>query len=136
MAELWLNGNMHCVVEREMDSMLYDVFCQSHKSLSHAYEKELFMHIACFLTDKDLDYVVKIFGYEFNALSRINTLLNKHLISVSPNNKLMMHRLHQEMGRTIADQESDNLLERSRVWRNEESYKVLKKERVHKECKV
>ncbi|XP_076923860.1 disease resistance protein RPS6-like [Bidens hawaiensis] len=45
---------------------------------------------------------------------------------VAPNNKLMMHRLLQDMGRSIVDRESPIPAQRSRVWRNKESYDLLR----------
>ncbi|GKA84087.1 TMV resistance protein N-like protein, partial [Tanacetum coccineum] len=115
-----------CRMESEMESTIYHVFKRSYNSLPHDFEKELFLHIACFFTGVDMDYVMKIFEHDFAVLSGVNTLIDKHLVSVSPDKKLMMHRLHQEMGKAIVDQESNIPTKRSRVWRNEESYQVLR----------
>ncbi|CAI9269370.1 unnamed protein product [Lactuca saligna] len=75
----------------------------------------------------NMDYVVKILEHDYNALSGIKSLSNRCLLSVSPNKKLMMHRLVQEMGKNIVRQESRFPIERSRVWLSGESHKILTK---------
>ncbi|KAI3670850.1 hypothetical protein L1987_87492 [Smallanthus sonchifolius] len=97
-------------------------------SLPNTAAKELFLHIACFFIDKDLDYVVKILEHDYSAISGIKTLVTRCLLSVSPNKKLVMHRLLQEMGKNIVRQESPKFpLERSRVWLSSDSYNILRK---------
>ncbi|KAI3496029.1 hypothetical protein L1887_38379 [Cichorium endivia] len=116
------------LLEKEIDSGIQRVLIRSYESLPHASNKELFLHIACFLNGIDMDYVVKILEQDYSALSGIKTLTNRCLLSVSPNKKLMMHPLLQEMGRTIVHQESPKApAKRSRVWRNTDSYYVLRK---------
>ncbi|KAJ0605573.1 putative kelch-type beta propeller, leucine-rich repeat domain superfamily [Helianthus annuus] len=90
--------------------------------------RELFLHIACFFIGIDMDYVVKILEPDYSATSGIKTLINRCLLSVSRNKKLMMHRLIQEMGKNIVCQESTKLpSRRSRVWLSSDSYKILSK---------
>ncbi|KAI3802752.1 hypothetical protein L1987_30895 [Smallanthus sonchifolius] len=89
--------------------------------------KMLFLHIACFFVGKDRDYVEKILGPDYSAVSGIKTLIYRCLLSVSPNKKLTMHRLLQEMGKHIVRQESDIPAERSRVWLSSDSHKILSK---------
>ncbi|KAI3709347.1 hypothetical protein L2E82_39107 [Cichorium intybus] len=116
------------LLERETDSGIQRVLIRSYESLPHASNKELFLHIACFLIGIDMDYVVKILEHDYSALSGIKTLTSRCLLSVSPKKKLMMHPLLQEMGRTIVHQESPkDPAKRSRVWRNMDSYDVLRK---------
>ncbi|XP_023760973.1 disease resistance protein RPS4 isoform X1 [Lactuca sativa] len=115
------------LLEKEMDSRIQNVLIMSYKSLSFDLEKELFLHIACFFVGVDMDYVVKILEHDYNALSGIKSLSNRCLLSVSPNKKLMMHRLVQEMGKNIVRQESRFPIERSRVWLSGESHKILTK---------
>ncbi|KAJ9552019.1 LOW QUALITY PROTEIN: hypothetical protein OSB04_016064 [Centaurea solstitialis] len=115
------------LLEREIDSGIQRVLIRSYNCLPHDSNKELFLHIACFFIGKDMDYVVKILERDYSALSGIKTLTNRCLLSVSPTKKLRMHRLLQEMGRTIVHQESPkDPAKRSRVWRNLESYNVLR----------
>ncbi|KAL7584408.1 hypothetical protein Lser_V15G46313 [Lactuca serriola] len=115
------------LLEKEVDSRIQNVLIMSYKSLSGDLEKELFLHIACFFVGKDADYVVKILQHDYCAFSGIKSLSNRCLLSVSPNNKLMMHPLLQEMGKNIVRQESKFPAKRSRVWLSSDSYKILSK---------
>ncbi|XP_023731175.1 probable disease resistance protein At4g19520 isoform X3 [Lactuca sativa] len=114
-------------LEKDIHSRIHNVLIMSYNSLSLVLEKELFLHIACFFVGKDKDYVVKILQHDYNAASGITSLSNRCLLSVSPNNKLMMHRLLQEMGKNIVRQESKFPEQRSRVWLSSDSYKILSK---------
>ncbi|KAJ9551415.1 hypothetical protein OSB04_015460 [Centaurea solstitialis] len=116
------------VLKKDIHSRIHDVLERSYNSLPYNSEKELFLHIACFFVGKDMDYVAKILEPDYSAVSGIKTLINRFLLSISSSNKLMMHRLLQEMGRNIVRKESFKLPEkRSRVWHSAESYKILKK---------
>ncbi|KAL4582001.1 hypothetical protein LXL04_006538 [Taraxacum kok-saghyz] len=96
--------------------------------LTHESNKELFLHIACFFVGKDKDYVEKILEHDCSAISGIQILCNRCLLSVSPKNKLVMHRLLQEIGKSIVRQEALKFPEkRSRVWLSSDSYKILSK---------
>ncbi|XP_035832789.1 uncharacterized protein LOC110875549 [Helianthus annuus] len=54
--------------------------------------------------------------------------IERCLLSVSPNKKLIMHRLLQEMGKNIVRHESiKSPAKRSRVWLNIDTYKILSK---------
>ncbi|KAI3495677.1 hypothetical protein L1887_38023 [Cichorium endivia] len=116
------------VLDKDFDSRIQSVLITSYESLPSVLEKELFLHIACFFIGKDEDYVVKILEHDYSAISGIKTLSNRCLVSVSPNKKLMMHRLLQEMGKHLVRQESSKFpIKRSRVWLSSESYKILSK---------
>ncbi|KAI3827464.1 hypothetical protein L1987_01540 [Smallanthus sonchifolius] len=70
---------------------------------------------------------MELSGYwSLTAISGIKTLINRCLLSVSPNKKLMMNRLVQEMGIYLVRRESDVPRNRSRVWLSSDSYKILK----------
>ncbi|KAI3709736.1 hypothetical protein L2E82_39502 [Cichorium intybus] len=115
-------------LDKDFDSRIQSVLITSYESLPSILEKELFLHIACFFIGKDEDYVVKILEHDYSAISGIKTLSNRCLLSVSPNKKLMMHRLLQEMGKHLVRQESSKFpIKRSRVWLSSESYKILSK---------
>ncbi|KAD2805261.1 hypothetical protein E3N88_38638 [Mikania micrantha] len=105
---------------------IYSVLKKSYDSLPYDSDRELFLHIACFFVGTDIDYVVKMLEPDYSAVSRIKTLIKRCLLYVAPNNKLMMHRLLQDMGKNIVDRESPVPAERSRVWRNEESCDILR----------
>ncbi|KAI3827480.1 hypothetical protein L1987_01556 [Smallanthus sonchifolius] len=93
------------LLEKDIHSRIQGVLEKSYMSLPYNSEKELFLHIACFFIGKDVDYVVKILEPDYSATSGIQTMINRCLLSVSPNKKLMMHRLVQEMGKNIVRQE-------------------------------
>ncbi|KAD6455162.1 hypothetical protein E3N88_09868 [Mikania micrantha] len=77
---------------------------------------------------QNMDYVIKILDPDYSAMSGIKTLVDSCLLSVSPDKKLMMHRLLQEMGRNIVRQESVKFpAKRSRIWLSNDSYKILSK---------
>nr|XP_043629725.1 disease resistance protein RPV1-like [Erigeron canadensis] len=114
--------------EKELHARILDVLIGSYESLPLHSHRSLFLHIACFFVGKDRDYVEKILEPDYSALSGIETLFESCLLSVSPNKKLMMHRMLQEMARTIVYKESpENPAKRSRVWKDEDSYDILKK---------
>ncbi|KAI3670839.1 hypothetical protein L1987_87481 [Smallanthus sonchifolius] len=80
------------------------------------------------VSEYDVDYVVKILEPDYSAKSGIQTLINRYLLSVSPNKKIMMHRLVQEMVKNIVRQESTKFPEeRSRVWLSSDYHKILRK---------
>ncbi|KAD6454686.1 hypothetical protein E3N88_09392 [Mikania micrantha] len=82
----------------------------------------------CFFIGKDMDYVIKILDPDYSVVSGIKTLIDRCLLSITSNKKLMMHRLLQEMGRNIARQESVKFpARRSRIWLSSDSYKILSK---------
>ncbi|KAJ9550868.1 hypothetical protein OSB04_014913 [Centaurea solstitialis] len=113
---------------KDIHSRIQDVLKRGYDLLPYPSEKELFLHIACFFVGKDMHYVEKILEPDYSAVSGIQTLTNRCLLAVSPNNKLMMHRLLQEMGRNIVREESfKHPVARSRVWLNVDSYKILKR---------
>ncbi|KAL9998015.1 putative kelch-type beta propeller, P-loop containing nucleoside triphosphate hydrolase [Helianthus debilis subsp. tardiflorus] len=113
---------------RDIDSRIKGVLIRSYMSLPSDTVRELFLHIACFFIGIDMDYVAKILEPDYSATSGIKTLINRCLLSVSRNKKLMMHRLIQEMGKNIVCQESTKLpSRRSRVWLSSDSYKILSK---------
>ncbi|GJX11431.1 TMV resistance protein N-like protein [Tanacetum coccineum] len=121
--------SMMTSLERQVPFNIQEVLIKSYSSLQQEHVKELFLHIACFFNGKDKDYVEKILEPDYNAVSGIVTLINSCFLSVSPDNKLIMHRLLQDMGRTIVLAESPRLPgDRSRVWRDNESHEVLRKD--------
>ncbi|XP_076959804.1 disease resistance protein Roq1-like [Bidens hawaiensis] len=97
----------------------------SFDSLS-SENKELFKHIACFFVGKDREFTEII----LNTRTGITHLVEKCLLSVKRDNKLAMHSLIQDMGRDFVHQESPEIIwKRSRIWRHEDSFKVLGKKR-------
>ncbi|KAL6315725.1 hypothetical protein AAG906_006587 [Vitis piasezkii] len=107
---------------------IQEVLKVSYKGLDDK-EKNIFLDIACFFKGEDKDYVMEILdGCGFFSLSGIRALIEKSLITISWNNKLMMHDLIQEMGREIVRQQSlEEPSKRSRLWFHEDIYDVLQK---------
>ncbi|MFS7950263.1 putative TIR domain, P-loop containing nucleoside triphosphate hydrolase [Helianthus anomalus] len=112
---------------KSMADKIQVVLQKSYESLPYKHMKMLFLHIACFFVGKDIDYVEKILEPDYSAIVGIKTLINRCLLSVSPNKKLTMHRLLQEMAKNIVRQESDLPANRSRVWLSSDSYRILGK---------
>ncbi|KAK1425253.1 hypothetical protein QVD17_20601 [Tagetes erecta] len=125
--EYW--KNQLNILEKDMHFDIQKVLQTSYESLPYNSLKMLFLHIACFFIGKDMDYVVKILEPDYSAISGIKTLIDRCLLSVSPNKKLTMHRLLQEMGKNIVRQESDLPTNRSRVWLSSDSYKILRQKK-------
>ncbi|KAL6316213.1 hypothetical protein AAG906_017760 [Vitis piasezkii] len=84
-------------------------------------EKNIFLDIACFFRD----------GCSFFAVSGIRGLIDKSLITISNNDKIVMHDLLQEMGWKIIRLTSPKEPgKRSRLWIYEDAYHVLKVEGI------
>ncbi|GKA37096.1 Toll/interleukin-1 receptor domain-containing protein, partial [Tanacetum coccineum] len=115
--------------EKSFNDKIHEVLIRSYVSIPSIVEKELFLHIACFFVGKDMNYVVKILKPDYPAESKIETLIKRCFLYVTPDKKLMMHRLLQEMGRYLADRESRTVSERTRVWRNTDSYHMLRRKK-------
>ncbi|PWA66386.1 toll/interleukin-1 receptor (TIR) domain-containing protein [Artemisia annua] len=113
--------------EKSFNDRMYETFERSYNLLPSSNEKELFLHIACFFVGSDMNYVVKILEPDYGAESKIKTLIRRCFLYVTPDNKLMMHRLLQEMGRSLVDRESRTISGRTRVWRNKDSYDILRR---------
>lgn len=95
-------------------------------------EKNIFLDIASFFKGEDKDHVIKILdGCGFFAVSGIRGLIDKSLITISNNDKIVMHDLLQEMGWEIIRQTSPKEPgKRNRLWSYEDAYHVLSKNTV------
>ena len=66
------------------------------------WEKEIFLDIACFFKGKRKELGEEILhDCGFHAKTRVERLIQKSLLILSYDNKLMMHDLLQEMGHKI-----------------------------------
>nr|XP_023897331.1 disease resistance-like protein DSC1 [Quercus suber] len=91
-------------------------------------ENDIFLDIACFFKGFKMDEVVNILdACNLPSSLGISQLIEKCLITVDYRGILWMHDLLQQMGREIADQESEELENRSRIWYYEDAYKLLTK---------
>ncbi|XP_023751051.1 disease resistance protein RPV1 [Lactuca sativa] len=109
-------------------SGINNVLRESFDSLPYEDDKELFKHIACFFVGMDRGVVETILNTcGINTSIAFTNLIDRCLLSIGRNNKLMMHRLLEVMGRFIVREESPNKpWKRTRLWYPEESFKVLK----------
>jgi len=100
--------------------------------------KEIFLDIAFFFVGMDKEYAIKILdGCNFFPGIGIPILIQRSLVTVDSQNKLMMHNLIRDMGREIVRQESPKYPEkRSRLWFHEEVLNVLRKCKVRSICIV
>ncbi|KAM7518917.1 hypothetical protein LguiB_017879 [Lonicera macranthoides] len=103
----------------------------SYESLQEEHDKNLFLHIACFFVGNEIhDTITILDNCGFFTRVGIESLLDRCLVIIDEDNKLMMHQLIQEMGRQIVDQESPQELGgRSRLWRHKDSIIVLKEKK-------
>ncbi|KAJ9558527.1 hypothetical protein OSB04_013141 [Centaurea solstitialis] len=118
-------------LKEEPDSCIKNVLQMSFDSLPSTRDKELFKHVACFFVGEDRESTETILmACGIHTVVGIENLIDRCLLWVSWDNKLMMHQLLQEMGRDLVRQESPNMPEeRSRLWCHEESFKVLKQKK-------
>ena len=103
-------------------------------------EKEIFLDISCFFKGYKKNDVVNILD-SCNLYSDygIGKLIDKCLITweydyVLRIDSLSMHDLIQQMGREIVQQESEELQQRSRIWRYEDANKLLTRNMVYILC--
>ena len=98
-------------------------------------EKNIFLDIACFFNGYDKDDVVNILD-SCNLYSDygIGKLIDKCLVTLEYNDYLSMHDLLQQMGREIVQQESEELEQRSRIWRYKDAHKLLTRNMVYILC--
>ncbi|XP_031257670.1 disease resistance protein RPP2B-like isoform X2 [Pistacia vera] len=120
-------------IERISNPKIQDVLKISYDGLDDE-EKKIFLDIACFFNGDDKNFVMKILDDNgFAAKSGVNDLIDKSLITIRRVNWRMhdyriiiIHDLLQEMGRKIVSKESKDVSKRSRLWRCEDIYRVLK----------
>ena len=95
-------------------------------------QKEIFLHIACFLNNQKKDYVSKILDiFGLYPIIGLKELVDKSLLKIMDNDIVWMHDLLEEMGRNIVRQEFlDDPGKRSRLWDYKDIDKVLKKNKV------
>jgi hypothetical protein len=95
-------------------------------------EKNIFLDIACFFKGENAKHVTKILdSCDFFPDIGLKVLMDKSLITIDQNERLLMHDLLQDMGREIVRQESPNEPgKRSRLWFHEDVRDVLEENMV------
>nr|KYP56826.1 TMV resistance protein N [Cajanus cajan] len=106
---------------------IFDILKLSYDGLDD-FQQDIFLDIACFFNGERREWVTSLLeACEFFAISGIEVLLNKALITISEFNRIEMHDLIQDMGREIVRQQSiKNPGKRSRIWKHEDVHEVLK----------
>ncbi|TQD88333.1 hypothetical protein C1H46_026077 [Malus baccata] len=95
--------------------------------LNDDYKRWIFLDIACFFVGMDKNDVVQILdGCGFYSTTGIEVLLNRCLVTINRENKIMMHDLLRDMGRDMVYAENPDFPgERSRLWHPEDVNDVL-----------
>ncbi|XP_034907423.2 protein SUPPRESSOR OF npr1-1, CONSTITUTIVE 1-like [Populus alba] len=86
-------------------------------------------NIGCFFIGRQKDYVAEVLEgrYGCNPEDDFGTLIERSLIKVDDSGTISMHDLLRETGRGIVKDESpENPAQRSRIWCQEDAWKVLK----------
>ncbi|KAK9058327.1 hypothetical protein SSX86_023168 [Deinandra increscens subsp. villosa] len=113
-------------LKEEPDLRIMKVLQMSFDSMQSNNDKELFKHIACFFVGTDRGFMETILNSCGIRTIGIRNLIDRCLLTVGPDNILMMHQLIQEMGRDVVRRESpDRPEERSRLCCDKESLTVL-----------
>ncbi|XP_048438292.1 disease resistance protein RPV1 isoform X3 [Pyrus x bretschneideri] len=99
----------------------------SYDGLNDNYKRQIFLDIACFFIGMDKNDVMQILdGCGFYATTGIEVLLDRCLVTINGENKIMMHDLLRDMGRDIVHAEKPNFPgKRSRLWHPEDVNDVL-----------
>jgi hypothetical protein len=95
-------------------------------------EKNIFLDIACLFKGENVEYITKILdSFDFFPNIGLKVLMDKSLIIIDQNKRLIMHDLLQDMGRKIVHQESPNEPgKRNRLWFHEDVHDVLEENTV------
>jgi hypothetical protein len=109
-----------------------------HEKLKISYdgleenEKNIFLDIACLFKGQYVEYITKILdNCGFFPNIGIKVLMDKSLITIGYDRRLLMHDLLQDMGREIVRQESHKEPgKRSRLWFHEDVRYVLEENMV------
>ncbi|GMP39606.1 hypothetical protein CsSME_00010373 [Camellia sinensis var. sinensis] len=108
------------------DSQILKKLKISYDSLDD-HDRNLFLDVACFFVRKDRDFIISILdGCDFHTRVGIDNLIDRCLLTIDENNKLMTHQLLQAMAREVIRQESpEEPDKRSRLWHHKDSFNVL-----------
>ncbi|CAL2236104.1 unnamed protein product [Prunus armeniaca] len=115
-------------LERNPDGEIQKILRISFDGLPDHEKREIFLDISCFFIGMDKDYVTQIlYGCDFSAMIGISVLIERCLVTVSEQNKLMMHDLLRDMGRGIVCKNANGHPEKfSRLWKHEDITDVLR----------
>ncbi|KAI3762916.1 hypothetical protein L1987_53358 [Smallanthus sonchifolius] len=112
----------------DLDHKIQGVLQKSFDTLPCDCHKELFLDIACLFLGEYVYDVKMVLEDHCHAESGMLTLSNRCLLTFSRDGfRLTMHKLLQDMARKIVHNKSKDPAERSRVWRHDECYSLLRK---------
>ncbi|XP_031282344.1 TMV resistance protein N-like [Pistacia vera] len=121
-----------CDLQGNLNPTIQDVLKISYNGLD-CQEKKLFLDIACFLEkakNKFKRLPIEILDViQFVSDLRVSNLIDKFLVTIEYN-EIDMHDLLQQMGRTVVEQESKDPGKRSKLWRHDDIYQVLRRNTV------
>jgi hypothetical protein len=122
-------------LRRSPNVKIQQILAISFDSLD-SYTKDIFLDIACFFVGMDKEYAIKILdACKFFPNIGIPILIERSLVTIDCQKKLLMHKLIRDKGREIVCQESPKYPEkRSRLWFREDVLNVLRKHRVRGIC--
>jgi hypothetical protein len=109
----------------------------SFDTLDEPTLKKTFLDIACFFIGEQKEYVAEVLEgrYDYNPEDDFGTLTERSLFKVDDSGTISMHDLLREMGRGIVmDESPENPAQRSRIWSQEDAWKVLKMQMVRTQC--
>ncbi|KAL8262595.1 hypothetical protein R6Q59_023944 [Mikania micrantha] len=120
------------MLEKEPRSRINKALKISFDAFLFEDDKELFKHIACFFVGNDRDVTEIILNAcDIETRSGIKILIDRGLVSVTGDNRLMMRQSVQEMVRDLVRQESPKKpWKRSRSFCHAESCNVLKQKKA------
>ncbi|CAM9002302.1 unnamed protein product [Rhodiola kirilowii] len=123
--EMW--ENLLKELKEYPDHEIFNVFKLSFDCIDDKSTKDLFLYIACFFIEMDKEYSLKILGScTIRPISGIEELVNRHLLTIDYDGKLIMHQSIEEMGKEIVRQEAISEPERrSLLWSATDSLAVL-----------
>ncbi|XP_057455153.1 disease resistance protein RPV1-like [Lotus japonicus] len=132
--EFWKSELNYLESKKEPLKKIQEVLQVSYKGLERTEQQEIFLDIAFFFKDENKDSVIRILNAcGFNAISGIQILQDKALISVSSINTIQMHDLLRDMAFDIVRKGITDPGRRSRLRDIEEVHNVLQNDKETRE---
>ncbi|KAM3377830.1 disease resistance protein RPV1-like [Capsicum galapagoense] len=99
----------------------------SYDSLQDDHDQNLFLDVACFFVAKNINIVATVLeGCGYYVIVGIQNLIDRFLLTIDQNEKVVMHQFVRDMGRDIVRQESTrDPGKRTRLWHYKDCITVL-----------
>ncbi|PHT60945.1 hypothetical protein T459_35205 [Capsicum annuum] len=99
----------------------------SYDSLQDDHDQNLFLDVACFFVAKNINIVATVLeGCGYYVIVGIQNLIDRFLLTIDQNEKVVMHQSVRDMGRDIVRQESTrDPGKRTRLWHYKDCITVL-----------